>query len=78
MTPLNQLKQGDRALVVGYQRQTPHHQHLQTLGLVPGTEIQMGKSAPFGGCFQLYFRGLNVCLRSKETEYVTVRRISRR
>lgn len=75
MTELSNLRKGDRAIVVQYQNDTPLTNHLRILGLVPGTELSVRNPAPFGGSFQIDFRGHSIGLRKHDMQQVKVRKI---
>jgi len=75
MTELNNLRKGDRAIVVQYQNETPLTNHLRILGLVPGTELSVRNPAPFGGIVQIDFRGQSFGLRNQDMQQVKVQKI---
>lgn len=75
MTELSNLRKGDRAIVDHYQNKTPLTDHLRILGLVPGTELSVRNPAPFGGSFQIDFRGHSIGLRKYEMQQIKVRKL---
>ena len=76
MLNLSQLRKGDRAIVVKYQSDCPSSHQLQVLGLVPGTELTVRNPAPFGGSFQIDFRGTSIGLRKHEMQQVQIQKIN--
>ena len=72
MTFLSLLRQGDSARVVDYQTEPPHAEHLQSLGLVPGTIVSILRTAPLGDPIHLQLRDYELCLRREDLACIRV------
>ena len=63
---LSDLKPGDRARVTGYRADSRYAAQLMRLGLIPGTEITVQRTAPLGDPMEIRFRGFSLALRPSE------------
>jgi len=72
--PLSQLPPGQTATVVSIDDTGPVGRRLLELGLLPGTSVRALRHAPLGdpGLYEL--RGYQLCLRSSETDRISVKR----
>ena len=76
LTPLSDLKPGDRAIV----RALPQDQLLATrlreMGLLSGTEVSYVRKAPLGDPLEIKVRGYSLSLRLKDAAAIQVEKIS--
>ena len=63
---LADLKPGDTARVAGYNADSGYVAQLMRLGLIPGTEITVQRTAPLGDPMEIRFRGFSLALRPSE------------
>lgn len=64
---LSDLKQGERARIVGMRIDNPaYRQRLLSMGLTRGTEIQLRRIAPLGDPVEVRVRGFSLSLRKHE------------
>jgi len=69
MLKLRQLQKNTRAKVVGYQPEdSTYALRLQTLGLIPGTPLQLVRFAPLGDPAEIHCRGTRLTLRPSEAD----------
>ena len=69
MLKLHQLSKNDRVRVVGYDpKESAYALRLQTLGLVPGTPLQLIRFAPLGDPAEIHYRGTRLTLRPSEAD----------
>ena len=50
-------------------------QRLMTMGVIPGTEIEVLRSAPFGDPMAIRLRAYNLALRRADAEIVEVQQV---
>jgi len=67
---LGDCKPGQRAKIRCHHAKGAIRQRLLDLGFVPGTEIDMVRSAPLGDPIQCKVSGYNVTLRKSEAELI--------
>jgi ferrous iron transport protein A len=65
---LSQLKTGDQAQIIGFETDSDYASQLESLGLIPGTKLQVGRVAPFGDPIEIRIRGYALALRRQEAE----------
>ena len=65
---LSELKPGDTARVTGYRTESSYASRLMRLGLIPGTEITVQRTAPLGDPMEIRFRGFSLALRPSEAD----------
>lgn len=63
---------GKPARVVAVHGKGRVSQRLLEMGVVPGTTIEVVKSAPFGDPIQIRIRGYNLAMRRSEAEVIEV------
>jgi len=69
---LKSVKPGNRVIV---QKLTGHgkvKRRLMDMGIIPGTEMEVQKSAPLGDPLEIKFKGYNLSLRREEADMVVV------
>jgi Fe2+ transport system protein FeoA len=71
MTTLRDLEPGQRAVVLGWRRETPPMRLLE-MGLLEGTEVQLVRFAPLGDPIDIKVRGYHMSLRRHEAGLVEV------
>jgi ferrous iron transport protein A len=71
---LDKLKPGERAMVVGIGGKGPVRRRLIDMGITPGADIMIKKTAPFGDPLEVNIRGYSLSIRSSEAAQVTVER----
>ncbi|MEM9622274.1 MAG: FeoA family protein [Pseudomonadota bacterium] len=59
---------GTHLRVVGYRNSTSYTLRLQSLGLVPGTQLQLIRRAPLGDPIEIRLRGYSLALRPSEAD----------
>ena len=74
-TPLHHLKPGQDAIILGVEHEEPEMlKYLATLGLFPGTKIQVSEVAPFGGPVLIHLGSARYALGRKVAARILVRR----
>lgn len=67
---------GDRARIIRYTDMPPsYRKKLMSLGLTPGTEFTLKRSAPFGDPIEIHLRGFSLSLRRKEAAGLMVEKL---
>jgi ferrous iron transport protein A len=75
---LGELSIGDRAEIIGYLSSNRHYRKkLLIMGLIPGTQITLLRTAPLGDPIEITSRGLTICLRKGEAQIMQVEKISK-
>lgn len=69
---LRDMNPGDRARIVAVDGTQAR---LHELGIVPGTEIEFVRIAPFGDPVEIRVRGTRLCLRRTDMTGIRVERI---
>ena len=72
MTTLRELPVGSAAKVKAVHGQTAVSKRLMEMGVIPGTEVQVVKSAPFGDPIQIRVLGYSLALRKNEAASIEV------
>ena len=72
MLTLGDLHIGQDAIirVVGGEGELRHH--LLDMGLTPGTEVTLRKTAPMGDPIELYLRGYELTIRGEDAAKITI------
>jgi len=78
--PLTALKEGETGVIVSIEAGSGRgrccgkgfHKRLIDMGLTPGTEIAVVKSAPFNGPIEIYVRGFRLALGRGMAERIIV------
>ena len=72
-TTLRNLAVGDRGQVAGYEEGgRAYRKKLLSMGLTPGTELEVVRVAPMGAPVEIRVRGTSVSLRKSEAEALQV------
>jgi ferrous iron transport protein A len=70
------LDSGDRATIIGYQGlPDSYRKKLMNMGLTPGTQFQVKRSAPLGDPIEISVRGFSLSLRKQEANGLLISRI---
>ncbi len=72
---LAELPAGHRARVISISGQDRISTRLKEMGVVPGVEVTVVKSAPFGDPLQLRLLGYNLAVRLSEARAVSVEEV---
>jgi Fe2+ transport system protein FeoA len=70
--PLDHLKPGESGRIARIDAEPAITRRLMELGLVPGTEIEMVRTAPLGDPLEVSVRGLHLSLRRSEAGHIHV------
>ena len=71
---LKEAKPGMKLRVLDL-KQSKLKQRLMTMGLIPGTEVRVLRSAPFGDPIAIGLRAYNLAMRREDAESVEVQAI---
>ena len=66
--PLSDIPAGARIRVTGYAAESDYSAQLRRLGLVPGTEVTILRTAPLGDPMEIRLRGYSLALRPSEAD----------
>lgn len=70
------LSIGDKARVLRYDKMPPsYRKKLMSMGLTPGTEFSIKRSAPFGDPVEIRVRGFSLSLRKQEAAGLMVEKL---
>ena len=69
---LSETKIGDTAVVVGLEESGPNTLRLMEMGIVPGVQISVIKSAPLGDPLEIRVRGYNLAIRKKDADSILI------
>jgi len=76
-TTLRELAVGDLGLVAGYEEGgRAYRKKLLSMGLTPGTELEVVRVAPMGDPVEIRVRGTSVSLREGEAEALQVEKMA--
>jgi DtxR family Mn-dependent transcriptional regulator len=70
--PLNELRVGQRGIVVRVGGKGPAKRRMMDMGLVPGTEVQVVRVAPLGDPVEFTVKGYSLSLRKSEAKAIEV------
>jgi ferrous iron transport protein A len=71
---LDKLKPGEKATVIGIGGKGPVRRRLIDMGITPGANVMIKKTAPFGDPLEVNIRGYSLSMRRSEASQVTVER----
>lgn len=72
LTPLSQLRPGQKAIVRQVNAPQPLAHRLFALGIVPGTEVEIVRTAALGDPIELSVRGFRIALRKQDAKFLWV------
>ena len=70
MFTLKDLRPGQKACVGSIVAEGLMRRKLMDMGVTPGVEIQVNKTAPFGDPIEVRLRGYSLSLRKKDAENI--------
>ncbi len=70
---LSQLKVGEKGTVIAVHGEGAVRRRLFDMGITPGTEIYLRKTAPFGDPIEVSLRGYELTLRKTEAAQVEIK-----
>ncbi len=70
--PLTHLKKGQNAKIIHVRGSGPIKRRMMDMGMVPGSEINLIRKAPFGDPIEFRVKGYSLSLRKEEAEKITV------
>lgn len=73
MTTLDQLQQGDDAVLTDIDGLPGLRRRLMEMGLLPGTRIRLIRRMEIGGVLELEVRRSRLSLRHEDAHHVTIR-----
>ena len=71
-TTLDTVKPPARCRIVAVPPRGPFRQRLLAMGITPGTEIHVVRTAPMGDPVEYMVRGYHLSLRKDEARFITV------
>jgi len=69
---LSDCMPGDKGKLADLMVNGTQKKRLLDLGMLPGTEVQVVRKAPFGGPIVLRVRGYQVCIRRAEAQNIAI------
>lgn len=69
---LSELKVGERGKVTAVHGEGAIRRRLFDMGITPGTEVYLRKTAPFGDPIEISLRGYELTLRKAEAAHVEI------
>jgi ferrous iron transport protein A len=72
LTPLSSLAVGANAVVREFPKQGVAFLRLREMGLLPGTRLNLIRTAPMGDPIEIKVRGYNLTLRKTEADFIWV------
>ena len=72
VTPLDQMKAGERGVVQGYEGEEDIHYRLKELGLIRGTAVFVKRFAPMGDPMEIVLRGYSLSIRKQDAAKILV------
>jgi ferrous iron transport protein A len=69
---LKELPAGESARVVGVRGDSPVSKRLMEMGVVPGVNIRVVKTAPFGDPMEIRVLGYNLAIRRNEAASIEI------
>ena len=73
MSTLGELRPGDAGRIAGLEKGAAHYRaKLLSMGLTPGVEFKVVRSAPMGDPIEIQIRGYRLSLRREEARVVRV------
>ncbi len=69
---LSSVEPGSKCRVVSVSGDGPISRRLQEMGIIPGVQLRIVKTAPFGDPFEIKLLGYSLALRKSEAELVEV------
>ena len=74
---LDLLESGSKARIIEVKGRGRARRRILDMGMVPGVEVEMVRSAPLGDPMQFLVKGYNLSIRKNEAEQIVVQLIVR-
>jgi ferrous iron transport protein A len=71
MPSANNLRLGEQAMIVRFTDEKIEGK-LTSMGMMPGSTLQLVRKAPFGGGFYVKIDGVNIAMRTYEIQQIVV------
>jgi ferrous iron transport protein A len=71
MPSANNLRLGEQAMIVRFTDEKIEGK-LTSMGMMPGSTLQLVRKAPFGGGFYVKIDGVNIAMRAYEIQQIIV------
>ncbi len=72
MSLIQHLAIGQTATIIGFRDESAYVERLRSLGLVPGTQIEVVRTAPLGDPVELKLRGFRLAIRAREADCLVI------
>ena len=72
MLSVQRLAIGQTATIIGFRDESAYVERLRSLGLVPGTQIEVVRTAPLGDPVELKLRGFRLAIRAREADCLII------
>ena len=72
MLSVQHLAIGQTATIIGFRDESAYVERLRSLGLVPGTQIEVVRTAPLGDPVELKLRGFRLAIRAREADCLII------
>ncbi|MHB1315458.1 MAG: FeoA family protein [Christensenellales bacterium] len=72
---LDQLKAGEKGIILSVGSQSAVRSRLLDMGLTPHTRVEVLKTAPLGDPIEIFLRGYALTLRKQDAKTITVSRV---
>ena len=72
MLSVQHLAIGQTATIIGFRDESAYVERLRSLGLVPGTQIEVVRTAPLGDPLELKLRGFRLAIRAREADCLVI------
>jgi len=69
---LKELPAGESARVIGVRGEGPISKRLMEMGVVPGVNVRVVKTAPFGDPMEIRLLGYNLAIRRNEAASIEI------
>jgi len=69
---LKELPAGESARVIGVRGDSPVSKRLMEMGVVPGVNVRVVKTAPFGDPMEIRVLGYNLAIRRNEAASIEI------
>ncbi|MEE3279062.1 MAG: ferrous iron transport protein A [Pseudomonadota bacterium] len=73
MLSVQRLAIGQTATIIGFRDESAYVERLRSLGLVPGTQIEVVRTAPLGDPVELKLRGFRLAIRAREADCLIIK-----
>ena len=67
-----ELAPGQSGVIAAYRGADAEERHLLDMGLTPGTEVTLVKTAPMGDPIELFLRGYELTIRLEDAQKIEI------